>query len=125
MTAPDNASAAQHCTQCGMACSPSEYHPYAACLMFMACKNGDTVRASLEAVKEHALAAAPPAAATKADAEAELRVDLRKQAHELAVSMRHSAGTWMVPGWDGHKVANLLDAIRAIAAPGAGKETPE
>lgn len=26
----------------------------------------------------------------------------------LAVSMRHSAGQWMVPGWDGHKVADLL-----------------
>ncbi|MCY1243212.1 hypothetical protein D9M72_562170 [compost metagenome] len=26
----------------------------------------------------------------------------------LAASMRHSAGQWMVPGWDGHKVADLL-----------------
>jgi len=26
----------------------------------------------------------------------------------LSASMRHSAGQWMVPGWDGHKVADVL-----------------
>ena len=41
------------CEQCGMACHENEYHPYAACLMHMACRNGDTVRANLEAVIEH------------------------------------------------------------------------
>jgi hypothetical protein len=38
----------------------------------------------------------------------------------LAASMRHSAGQWMVPGWDGHKVADLLEkaqaALQALAA---------
>jgi hypothetical protein len=38
----------------------------------------------------------------------------------LAASMRHSAGQWMVPGWDGHKVAVLLEkaqaALQALAA---------
>lgn len=31
----------------------------------------------------------------------------------LAASMRHSAGQWMVPGWDGHKVATLLEKAQA------------
>jgi hypothetical protein len=35
---------------------------------------------------------------------------------ELIVSMRHSAGQWMVPGWDGHKVADLLEKVLASTA---------
>jgi hypothetical protein len=35
------------CTQCGMPCDAGEYHPYAACLMFKACHNSETVRANL------------------------------------------------------------------------------
>jgi hypothetical protein len=31
----------------------------------------------------------------------------------LAASMHHSAGQWMVPGWDGHKVAALLEKAQA------------
>lgn len=38
------------CACCGMLCSPLEFHPYAACLMFKACQNGNTVRANLEFV---------------------------------------------------------------------------
>lgn len=42
----------------------------------------------------------------------------------LAASMRHSAGQWMVPGWDGHKVADLLSdaqaSIQALEAEVAG-----
>jgi hypothetical protein len=42
-----------HC-MCGMALQhPSEYHPYAACLMFQACRNGDEVRANLMAVMQY------------------------------------------------------------------------
>lgn len=46
---------------------------------------------------------------------------LRKNVAELASSMRHSAGTWMVPGWDGHKVADLLTILLGIidACPGS------
>ena len=40
------------CGDCGMPCKPGEYHPYAACLMFKACHNSETVRANLEAVAE-------------------------------------------------------------------------
>lgn len=35
------------CGDCGMPCTPAEYHPYAACLMFKACHNSATVRANL------------------------------------------------------------------------------
>jgi hypothetical protein len=57
-----------HCSQCGMCTrGPVDYHPYAACLMFMGCKDGNTVQANLDAVvkygrdleaKEHAKAEA-------------------------------------------------------------------
>lgn len=46
------------CGTCGMPCTPGEYHPYAACLMFKACHNSETVRTNLEAVR-----ATPPAVA--------------------------------------------------------------
>lgn len=43
-----------HCAQCGMRTDgPAVYHPYAACLMFKACKNGDTVQANLDAVVKY------------------------------------------------------------------------
>jgi len=35
------------CQECGMECTPNEYHPYAACLMFKGCHNSETVRANL------------------------------------------------------------------------------
>lgn len=38
------------CGDCGMPCAPGEYHPYAACLMFKACHNSETVRANLQAL---------------------------------------------------------------------------
>jgi hypothetical protein len=36
---------------------------------------------------------------------------------QLAASMRHSAGTYMVPGYDGNKVANLIESALAYSAP--------
>lgn len=42
------------CAECGMAVSPGEYHPFAACLMFKGCHDGDQVRANLAAVRGHA-----------------------------------------------------------------------
>ncbi|WP_175806634.1 hypothetical protein [Burkholderia cenocepacia] len=44
------------CDECGMPCRAGEYHPYAACLMFKACHNGDTVRGNLQDVMDAALA---------------------------------------------------------------------
>lgn len=47
---------AVECQCCGMPCDPSEYHPYAACLMFKACHNAQAVWSNLQAVQEAALA---------------------------------------------------------------------
>ncbi|WP_432778159.1 hypothetical protein QZL74_14345 [Burkholderia gladioli pv. alliicola] len=47
------------CAECGMPCTPGEYHPHAACLMFKGCHDSTTVRAGLAAIREHALAASP------------------------------------------------------------------
>lgn len=33
-----------------MSCNADEYHPYAACLMYKACKNATLVRANLQGV---------------------------------------------------------------------------
>lgn len=41
------------CTQCGMRVHPDEYHPYAACLLFKACHDAETVYANLDAVLIH------------------------------------------------------------------------
>lgn len=40
------------CAECGMVCNAGEYHPYAACLMFKHCRNSETVRANLQAVRQ-------------------------------------------------------------------------
>ena len=41
------------CGSCGMHIEhPREFHPYAACLMFKACRNGNTVDANLGFVIE-------------------------------------------------------------------------
>jgi hypothetical protein len=41
------------CGGCGMLCTATEYHPYAACLMFKACNDPKTVRDNLQAVLAH------------------------------------------------------------------------
>ncbi|MDY0071858.1 MAG: hypothetical protein RBR77_04330 [Thauera sp.] len=40
----------QTCQECGMPVQLGEYHPFAACLMFKACRNGKMVRDNLEYV---------------------------------------------------------------------------
>jgi hypothetical protein len=47
------------CQECGMVVAAGEYHPYAACLMFKACHDGDKVRESLRAVLNDARRTAP------------------------------------------------------------------
>lgn len=43
------------CQSCGMHTEhPREFHPYAACLMFKACGDGNSVRANLQFVVETA-----------------------------------------------------------------------
>ena len=74
MTAKESkAVALEGCRECGMPCTPTEYHPYAACLMFRGCQNSATVRANL-----------PDQSALHA-AEAELG-ELRRKGNELARS---------------------------------------
>jgi hypothetical protein len=41
------------CSACGMSVEPHAYHPYAACLMFRACHDGNVVDANLKAVVEY------------------------------------------------------------------------
>ena len=38
------------CGDCGMMCSATEYHPYAACLMFKGCGDAQVVRENLQSV---------------------------------------------------------------------------
>lgn len=46
------------CAQCGMlALSPSDYHPYAACVMFAHLKSSEKVEANLRAVIEYGMRA--------------------------------------------------------------------
>lgn len=47
--------AMSRCAECHMLVEDGEYHPYAACLMFKSCRNGDTVRENLRAVGQAAL----------------------------------------------------------------------
>lgn len=42
-----------NCMECGMSTEANEYHPYAACLMFKGCHDGEVVRANLDAVVAH------------------------------------------------------------------------
>jgi hypothetical protein len=63
------------CQECGMPCEATEYHPYAACLMFKACHNSATVRAGVDSICAHAIhratdmqAAAPTPSAIEATA---------------------------------------------------------
>ena len=48
------------CAECGMVCEPREFHPYAACLMFRGCHDGDKVRANLAALAQQAPTPAVP-----------------------------------------------------------------
>ena len=43
------------CAECGMPVESGEYHPFAACLMFKACHDSETVKANLWAVQERSM----------------------------------------------------------------------
>lgn len=46
------------CSLCGMHVEENAgYHPYAACLMFQQCRNGNTVDSNLKAVVEYGMKA--------------------------------------------------------------------
>lgn len=40
------------CMECGMPCTPNEYHPFLACLAFKQCHNSETVRANMDGVRQ-------------------------------------------------------------------------
>lgn len=90
------------CMECGMICKPSEYHPYAACLMFKACHNGDTVRGNLQAVKVDARSLPPTDAPSVRELQAKYNELL------FAVARKH-------PGESRHETA--LRYIRNAEAP--------
>lgn len=69
------------CAECGMPVRAGEYHPYAACLMFKACHNSETVRANLAFVMEHA------AATERAALEVEARISEGRRMNEHTMSM--------------------------------------
>lgn len=51
MTNRDAVPSLTRCAECGMHCTPGEFHPYAACLLFRACGNATEVRAHIEALR--------------------------------------------------------------------------
>ena len=111
MTYPTNV-AMVPCDFCGMPCTPNEYHPYAACLMFKACHNSGTVRANLDAVR------AQPAPAPTADATVDtFRLDWLEA--NSAECVFHLGTTWYIRASYGQpyrKCSNLRAAIDAAIA---------
>lgn len=47
----------ERCASCGMTVADGEYHPYASCIMYIASCDAETVRANIDAVREHGAAA--------------------------------------------------------------------
>jgi hypothetical protein len=48
------------CAECGMRVDSTEYHPYAACLMFKQCHDSTIVQANLDAVVVHGMGKGGP-----------------------------------------------------------------
>lgn len=63
----------RHCVECGMLVDSADtYHPYAACLMFKSCHDGNVVQANLDGVRANG-------AQWEAEAQAEIVRQLRSQ----------------------------------------------
>ena len=98
------------CAECGMACRPGEYHPFAACLMFLACKDGDRVRANLDAVVEHGRAIpSPPVAAPPATPVAPTDEEIESLLIKLGMKWAESS-YWKIEDADLHPL------VRAVLA---------
>ncbi len=113
------------CGDCGMPCTPREYHPYAACLMFKACHNSETVRANLDAVRAQAPAPQPPAALVPRYRLLEPGIDSIEPDDEFLKDdgvtwFIDDAGTFVGIVYGG---AALLPARRAITGTPNGKQT--
>lgn len=123
------------CADCGMPCTPREYHPYAACLMFKACHNSDTVRANLATARAPARASAPaPQGPTDAELIAfqeEEQYGLYCDPDDFVDIARAVLARWGAPAASGEPVARkpLTDEqINELAdqcrAPGHGSVWP-
>jgi hypothetical protein len=42
-----------HCAECGMACLPGDYHPYAACVMYRQCRQSEKVESWLKQIMDY------------------------------------------------------------------------
>lgn len=91
----------QMCAECGMACPPNEYHPYAACLMFKGCHDSETVRSNL-----YALSAQP----AKPAITEERVIELARQAGALKASDIYDKESLIVDAGDLIRFAALLAA---------------
>jgi len=78
------------CGECGMPCRAGEYHPFAACLMFKACHNSETVRANLAPLQAEIEALRAEVAEWKrvAAAQAELHGEAEDRAERMAEALR-------------------------------------
>ena len=86
----------QPCGECSMLCDPKEYHPYAACLMFKACHNSETVRANLEAVRGSPVVAVEPQPSAEGPPELWLQLHCDCLPHERLEPVDYTGGdvTW-------------------------------
>lgn len=102
------------CQQCGMWVDPKKpYHPYAACLMFMGCKNGNTVQANLDGVVAHG-AQYESGFDDLADRYAAIEARYREQQTEL-IEARKPLEEYL-QFWKDRRIKQLEDEISTIEA---------
>lgn len=97
------------CQECGMVVkTANEYHPYAACLLFRACGNGDEVRAHLAAILQAATRDAPSADAV---------VQILKDEQQWLASSRDNCDEDELQRWD-----HIQVVIDYVAPKGDGND---
>lgn len=113
------------CTECGMVCQPAEFHPFAACLMFRGCHDGDKVRANLAALHPQPA----PAVAVEADFEPmksawplDRAADMLTAYAELVKAMGRYAEEHYLP--EVEQVVEELNALAARSAPAVAEKVP-
>lgn len=92
------------CQECGMACEPGEYHPFAACLMFKGCHNSKTVRANL-----------PDIAQLRQLVQKE---EMREWIELMLIDLSHGGGVLIKGNTDAHaKLTSLLESALSAGGP--------
>lgn len=108
------------CGDCGMPCAQGEYHPYAACLMFKACHNSETVRANLNAVR----AQPAPAASQVPLTDEQLYNEKQTAIPQLFDLARQWADNQIHSYQFSHEAEKIVDAVaRRVEAAHGIKET--